>query len=180
MTDLVHRVTFGRSKKPNFPSFKQGDTINVHVKVKEGSKERVQVFKGVVIKLQGKAMGRSFTVRKISSGIGVERTFPFVSPAIEKIDLLSRGKVRRSKLFFLRGLSGRKARIDSELVVAEGGGVGAADELSAEKAPVEEAVASPQEVSKEAKTQSQESLAKTSDSEELKNKASVPSDKKNS
>ncbi len=116
MTNLVNRVTFGRSKHKELPEFKQGDTIVVHVKVKEGAKERVQVFKGVVIKVQGKVMGRSFTVRKISSGVGVERTFPFSSPIIDKIEVLSRGKVRISRLFFLRGLSGRKARIESELV----------------------------------------------------------------
>ena len=89
------------------------------MKVKEGAKERVQLFKGVVIKVQGKAMGRSFTVRKMSSGIGVERTFPFASPAIAKIEVASRGKVRRSKIFYLRKLRGRAARLESELVHAE-------------------------------------------------------------
>ena len=115
--DIVRSVTFGRVKKANFPRFSQGDTVGVHVKVKEGSKERIQIFKGVVIKIQGGGMGKSFTVRKISSGIGVERTFPFVSPAIDKVELHSRGRVRRSRLFFLRKLKGRAARLDTELVV---------------------------------------------------------------
>ncbi len=119
ITDIVQRVTFGKHESKKFPKFKSGDTINVHVKVKEGEKERTQVFKGVVIKVQGSAMGRSFTVRKMSSGVGVERTFPFASPAIEKIQLLSRGKVRRSKIFYLRNLRGRAARLESELVHEE-------------------------------------------------------------
>lgn len=116
MMDLVTRVTFGRAKLNDFPQFKSGDTISVHVKVKEGEKERIQLFKGVVIKVQGRGMGRSFTVRKMSSGVGVERTFPFASPALSKIDLISRGKVRRSRLFYLRELRGRAARLESELV----------------------------------------------------------------
>ena len=119
MTDLVQKVTFGKHKSNKFPSFKTGDTISVHVVIKEGEKERTQLFKGVVIKVQGSAMGRSFTVRKMSSGVGVERTFPFASPAVEKVEVLSRGKVRRSKIFYLRKLSGRAARLDSELVHAE-------------------------------------------------------------
>ena len=116
MADLATRVTFGKAKLKKFPEFKSGDTIGVHVKVKEGEKERVQLFKGVVIKVQGRGMGRSFTVRKIASGVGVERTFPFASPSIDKIDLISRGKVRRSRLFYLRHLRGRAARLESDLV----------------------------------------------------------------
>ena len=116
MTDLATRVTFGRAKINKFPAFKSGDTIGVHVKVKEGEKERIQLFRGVVIKIQGQGMGRSFTIRKIASGVGVERTFPFASPSIDKIDLVSRGKVRRARLFYLRHLRGRAARLKSELV----------------------------------------------------------------
>lgn len=114
--DLVTKVTLGRMKANEFPQFKSGDTIGVHVKVKEGEKERIQLFKGVVIKVQGHGMGRSFTVRKVASGVGVERTFPFSSPSINKIDLISIGKIRRSRLFYLRQLRGRAARLDSELV----------------------------------------------------------------
>lgn len=117
--DLVTRVTFGRAKINKFPVFKSGDTIGVHVKVREGEKERIQLFQGVVIKVQGKGIERSFTVRKIASGVGVERTFPFASPSIDKIDLLSRGKVRRARLFYLRFLRGRAARLESELVRPE-------------------------------------------------------------
>jgi len=116
MTDLVARVTTGRHTMKKFPKFSSGDTLAVHVNIKEGEKERVQVFQGVVIKVQGSGIGRSFTVRKMSSGVGVERTFPFFTPAIQKIELLSRGKVRRGRLFYLRALRGRAARLESELV----------------------------------------------------------------
>lgn len=114
-TNLVRRVT---QKKTNakIAGFSSGDTVNVYVKVIEGEKERVQVYKGVVTKIQGHAH-KTFTVRKISAGVGVERTFPFNSPAIESVELVSHGKVRRAKLYYLRGLDGRAARIESELVV---------------------------------------------------------------
>ena len=114
--DLIRKVTLGRMQKNDLGDFKAGDTIGVHVKIKEGEKERIQLFKGVVLKIQGHGAGRSFTVRKMSSGIGVERTFPFSSPAIDKVDIYSKGKVRRAKLFYLRALRGRAARIESELV----------------------------------------------------------------
>ena len=104
------------AKANRFPEFKTGDTVSVSVKVTEGNKTRTQVYKGVVIKIQGRGAGRTFTVRKMSSGIGVERTFPFASPAIEQVKLESRGKVRRSRLFYLRGLRGRAARLQSEMV----------------------------------------------------------------
>lgn len=99
--------------------FRQGDTVNVHVTVSEGEKERTQVFSGVVLKVQGTGLGRSFTVRKMSSGIGVERTFPFSSSKLEKVELVSRGKTRRSRIFFLRDRKGKAARLQSELVKAE-------------------------------------------------------------
>lgn len=143
MSDLVRRVTLDRNKsnKKALPEFQSGDTVGVYVKVKEGEKERVQLFKGVVLKVQGSGSGRSFTVRKISSGVGVERTFPLLSPAIDRVELISRGKVRRSRLFFLRGLKGRSARLDSELVFAEGDAVGAADEVAVETPAAEGAEA---------------------------------------
>ena len=119
MTDLVRKVTLGKTKAPNFPEFKAGDTISVSVKVKEGEKERIQIFKGVVLKVQGSGMGRSFTVRKMSSGVGVERTFPFLSPSISKVQVHSHGKVRQSRIFYLRKLRGKAARIQSELAIAE-------------------------------------------------------------
>lgn len=116
-TNLVRRVTL-KPKNSKIQEFKAGDTVNVYVKVIEGEKERTQLYKGLVTKIQGSGVGKSFTVRKISSGVGVERTFPFLSPALESVELVSHGRVRRSKLYFLRGLEGKSARIDSELAVA--------------------------------------------------------------
>lgn len=132
MSDLVRRVTWDRTTAKKLPQFQTGDTVGVYVKVKEGEKERVQLFTGVVLKVQGTGSGRSFTVRKIASGVGVERTFPVLSPSIDRIEVLSRGKVRRSRLFYLRGLKGRSARLDSELYYAEGETPGAADEVKTE------------------------------------------------
>ena len=116
-TNLVRRVSIKPANK-NVQSFDSGDTVNVFVKVKEGEKERVQLFKGIVTKIQGSGAAKSFTVRKISAGVGVERTFPFNSPALDKVELVNVGKVRRSKLYFLRKLSGKAAKIESELVSA--------------------------------------------------------------
>lgn len=94
--------------------FKVGDTVRVHVKIIEGEKERIQPFEGVVIRKKAGGIRSSFTVRKISYGIGVERIFPLHSPRIDRIDVMSRGKVRRAKLFYLRGLKGKAARIRGE------------------------------------------------------------------
>lgn len=93
------------------PQFKAGDTIAVSYKVKEGGKERIQVFEGVVIRISGAGTSKSFTIRKVTAGIGVERIIPMNSPLIEKIDVKKIGKVRRSRLYYLRGLSGKAARI---------------------------------------------------------------------
>jgi large subunit ribosomal protein L19 len=98
----------------NLPEFKPGDTVKVHVKVVEGEKERVQVFAGVVIRRSRGGIRSTFTVRKVSYGIGVERTFPMNSPRIDKIEVATRGHVRRAKLYYLRGLSGKAARITAE------------------------------------------------------------------
>ena len=116
-TNLVKRVT-AKTNNTKIAAFNPGDTVNVYVKVIEGEKERVQLYKGVVTKIQGHAH-RTFTVRKISAGVGVERTFPFNSPAIDSVELVSHGKVRRAKLYYLRGLDGKAARIESELASAE-------------------------------------------------------------
>lgn len=113
-TNLVRRVT-GVKKNPLVAKFRPGDSVNVFVKVKEGEKERTQIFKGVVTKLQNSGAGRSFTVRKISAGVGVERTFPFASPIVEKVELLTIGQVRRAKLYYLRGLEGKAAKINSAI-----------------------------------------------------------------
>lgn len=118
-TNLVRKVTH-RAVSKDIQAFRPGDTINVFVKVKEGEKERTQVFKGTVTKIQGSGVAKSFTVRKISAGVGVERTFPFVSPAVEKVEVLTTGKVRRAKLYYLRGLDGKAAKIESELATAKG------------------------------------------------------------
>ena len=98
----------------NVPEFKPGDTVKVHVKVIEGEKERVQVFAGVVIRRSRGGIRSNFTVRKVSYGVGVERTFPLHSPRVDKIEVVTRGHVRRAKLYYLRGLSGKAARITAE------------------------------------------------------------------
>ncbi len=100
-----------KSMKTDVPEFRSGDTVNVHVRVVEGNRERIQVFKGVVIRRQGQGVRETFTVRKISFGVGVERTFPVHSPIIDKIEVLSHGEVRRAKLYYLRNLRGKAARI---------------------------------------------------------------------
>lgn len=101
--------------RDDIPDFKAGDTVRVHVKIKEGDKERIQVFQGTVISRRGSGIGETFTVRKISSGIGVERIFPLHSPNIAKIQRTRMGKVRRAKLFYLRDLTGKSARIEEKL-----------------------------------------------------------------
>lgn len=100
--------------RSDIPDFKPGDTVKVHVKVVEGEKERIQVFQGVVIKKSRGGNRAAFTVRKVSYGIGVERTFPLHSPRVDKIELVTRGQVRRAKLYYLRKLSGKAARITAE------------------------------------------------------------------
>jgi large subunit ribosomal protein L19 len=96
---------------PNIPEFRSGDTVKVSVKVKEGDRERIQAFQGVVIRIRGGGVGASFTVRRVSHGVGVERTFMLHSPNIEKVEVLRQGKVRRANLYYLRGLAGKAARI---------------------------------------------------------------------
>ncbi len=100
-----------QSERTDIPNFRPGDTVRVHVKVVEGNRSRVQVFTGVVLRRQGGGVRETFTVRKISFGVGVERTFPLHSPVIEKIELESRGIVRRAKLYYLRDLRGKAAKI---------------------------------------------------------------------
>ncbi len=103
-------ITAGQLRD-DIPDFRAGDTVKVHVKVVEGNRSRIQVFQGVVIARQGQGIGATFTVRKISFGVGVERTFPVHAPTIDHIELVSRGDVRRAKLYYLRGLRGKAARI---------------------------------------------------------------------
>lgn len=97
--------------RDDIPDFSPGDTVRVHVKVREGNRERIQVFEGPVIARQGSGLTETFTVRRIASGVGVERTFPVHAPVIAKLEVVSRGKVRRAKLYYLRGRRGRAARI---------------------------------------------------------------------
>lgn len=100
--------------KDKLPDFNAGDSLRVHTKIKEGDKERTQVFQGVVIQRRGKGLGETFTLRKISSGVAVERIFPLHSPNITKIQRLREGKVRRARLFYLRGAKGKSARIEEK------------------------------------------------------------------
>lgn len=108
--NIVQEITREQLRQ-DIPAFRPGDTLRVHVKVVEGSRERIQVFEGVVIKRRGGGISETFTVRKISYGVGVERTFPLHTPKIDKIEVTRRGKVRRAKLYYLRSLRGKAARI---------------------------------------------------------------------
>ena len=110
MEDLIKLIQ-AEQYRDDLPDFKAGDTVNVHVKIIEGNKERVQQFKGVCIQRRGEGATETFTVRKISSGIGVERIFPIHSPTVEKIEVTRKGKVRRARLFYLRDKVGKQARI---------------------------------------------------------------------
>ena len=110
MSIIITEIT-KEQLRSDLPSFRPGDTVKVHVKVVEGTRERIQLFEGVVIKRRGGGISETFTVRKISYGVGVERTFPVHTPKIAKLDVIRRGKVRRAKLYYLRNLRGKAARI---------------------------------------------------------------------
>lgn len=109
--DLMKVVENEFAVKKDLPEFNAGDTVTVHYKIKEGSKERIQNYRGVVLQRKGSGHNETFTVRKISSGIGVERIFPLNSPFIEEIEVNKHGRVRRARIFYLRNLTGKKARI---------------------------------------------------------------------
>jgi large subunit ribosomal protein L19 len=113
MTDLLRELDKEQLKE-NLPDFSPGDTVRVQYRVREGDKERIQAFEGVCLGRRGSGMGETFTVRKISSGIGVERVFPLNSPFIKEIDVVRKGRVRRAKLYYLRGLKGKAARIQEK------------------------------------------------------------------
>ncbi len=117
MSDLIKFIEQEyQPKREGFPTFKSGDTVNVHVRITEGNKERVQQFQGTVIQRKNKSTnGETFTVRKISNGVGVERIFPLLSPSIDKIEVLRRGSVKRAKLYYLRGRQGKAARIKEKI-----------------------------------------------------------------
>ncbi|OLC12626.1 MAG: 50S ribosomal protein L19 [Candidatus Rokubacteria bacterium 13_1_40CM_69_27] len=114
--DAIRLVEASQLKKDR-DGFSPGDTVRVHVKVVEGEKERTQLFEGVVIRKRGEGARASFTVRRISYGVGVERTFPLHSPRIERVELARRGRVRRAKLYYLRKLAGRAARVREKRVI---------------------------------------------------------------
>lgn len=133
--DFIENDTLRR----DLPPFKVGDTVAVHVRVREGDKERIQVFQGLVIRRKGGGAGETFTVRKISSGVGVERIFPVQSPLVTKVEIKARGYVRRSKLYYLRDLSGKKARLHSK--VRDLSGLISEEEAQAQSAVAEEAAA---------------------------------------
>ena len=109
--DAIKFVQEELLNKPDFPAFRPGDNVEVNYRIIEGDKERIQAFRGDVIKIKGEGATKTFTVRKMSSGVGVERIFPFSSPNIASIRILKRGRVRRAKLYYLRKLVGKKARI---------------------------------------------------------------------
>jgi large subunit ribosomal protein L19 len=138
-TDLVEQSYL----RKGLPQFRPGDTVKVHVRVVEGNRERVQVFQGVVIRRSGGGLRETFTVRKISFGVGVERTFPLHSPSIAKLEVVQRGHVRRAKLYYLRDLRGKKARIkerridEAKLAAMEAMGM---TEPEAEEAPQPESI----------------------------------------
>ena len=145
--DAVHPATSRR----DLPPFRPGDTVRVHVNITEGDKQRIQIFEGVVIRRRGAGQSASFTVRKVSYGIGVERIFPVESPAVQKVEIKSRGHVRRSRLYYLRDLRGKKARLrsklrDLSLLVSEeqaeaADGATAADDVAPPEEPAEEVAA---------------------------------------
>ncbi|MBR4162274.1 MAG: 50S ribosomal protein L19 [Solobacterium sp.] len=110
---LVDRITKNQMRS-DIPAFKSGDTVKVYVRIKEGEKTRIQIFEGVVVDRSNGGIGASFTVRKISNGVGVQRTFPVHSPILEKIEVVRYGKVRRAKLSYLKGLSAKNARIKED------------------------------------------------------------------
>lgn len=110
--DLIKIASEAAVEKRDIPAFRSGDTITVHYKIIEGNKERIQQYQGVVLQRKGSGLTQTFTVRKISNGVGVERIFPLYSPKIDKIVVDKRGIVRRARIFYLRGISGKKARIE--------------------------------------------------------------------
>ena len=110
MSKVIEKITSAQLRS-DIPEFRPGDTVRVHAKVVEGSRERIQIFEGLVIKRRGAGISETYTVRKISNGVGVERTFPVHTPRVVKIEVVRKGRVRRAKLYYIRALSGKAARI---------------------------------------------------------------------
>jgi large subunit ribosomal protein L19 len=171
-TDLVEQPYL----RSDIPEFRPGDTVKVHVRVVEGTRERVQVFQGVVIRRQNGGLRETFTVRKISFGVGVERTFPVHSPSIAKLELVSRGRVRRAKLYYLRDLRGKKARIKERRIDDVKLAAMAAAAAAAEEAAADEA-----ETADDAEPETDESIEVTTDeapeaADEPADEADVPAE----
>jgi large subunit ribosomal protein L19 len=137
--DIVERET----RRRDLPPFRPGDTVRVHVKIREGDKERTQVFEGVVIRRRRGGASATFTVRKVSYGVGVERIFPIESPAVQRVEIKSRGHVRRARLYYLRELRGKKARLRSKL--RDLSGLVSEEAADAEGAMPSEGAAAPEE-----------------------------------
>ncbi len=114
MNDIIREIE-AEQLKENAPEFRVGDTVKVYGKIKEGNRERIQVFEGIVLKIQNGGNRTTFTVRKFSNGIGVEKTWPLHSPNVEKVEVVRRGKVRRAKLFYLRDRVGKKAKVKERI-----------------------------------------------------------------
>ena len=110
MSKVIDKITAAQLRS-DIPEFRPGDTVRVHAKVVEGSRERIQIFEGLVIKRRGAGISETYTVRKVSNGVGVERTFPVHTPRVAKIEVVRKGRVRRAKLYYIRALSGKAARI---------------------------------------------------------------------
>ncbi len=114
MNDIIREIELEQVKE-NAPQFNVGDTVRVHAKIREGARERIQVFEGIVLKRQGGGNRETFTVRKNSNGVGVEKTWPVHSPSVEKVEVVREGKVRRAKLFYLRGRVGKRAKVKEKI-----------------------------------------------------------------
>ena len=110
----ILRAIEAEQMRNDLPNFRIGDTVKLHVKIKEGNRERIQIFEGFVLKRQNGGIGETFTVRRIASGVGVEKTFPIHSPLVEKIEVVKRGKVRRARLHYMRARTGKSAKIKSK------------------------------------------------------------------
>lgn len=153
--NIIDQIT-DEYKKSDIPSFKVGDTVRVHIKIKEGTRERIQIFEGFVLKRQHGGVNETFTVRRIASGVGVEKTFPLHSPRIDKIEVVKKGRVRRAKLNYMRERTGKSAKIKARVLTEEQIAAEAAAE-AAEKAEVEAQAA--EAAAKEAEAKAAEAKA---------------------
>lgn len=157
--NLINEIT-KEYQKNDIPNFKVGDTVKVHIKIKEGSRERIQIFEGFVLKKQNGGVSETFTVRRMSSGVGVEKTFPLHSPKIEKIELVKEGNVRRAKLNYMRSRTGKSAKIKAKVYTDE--------QIAAQKAAIEAEKAEAEarvKAEAEAQTQAEQATKEVSEPE---------------